>query len=346
MLAALALEMGPALPQVARSSLPIVQKYGSWSSEDGLALSQLHLFERRKDLQGHVFKGQTVNEPPYVVVDMDALEQGRITRIGGIIGDIWHGVIEKSLNFSTTLLPSKDRQWGSLGSDGKWTGIVGALVENSADVGVASFYVTPGRSKVVEFSPGITEGISRFFIKFPGQETNWFTFLQPFSPSLWVVLLLSLASVAGLLTLAYFYGQEMVLQPNSFIPQNSLLIIWGSWMAQGSWLDPKSVPSRIIFLISFIFGVTIYTAYSAKLISFLSVSKVSLPFTSLEEMLENGQYSVGLVKGTADYSRFMTAPPGTVIHSLATKQIKSGDMVDSIKQVSLRQKGQLENYLQ
>ena len=47
-----------------------------------------------------------MNEPPYVVVDMDALEQGRITQIGGIIGDIWHGVIERSLNFSTTLIPS------------------------------------------------------------------------------------------------------------------------------------------------------------------------------------------------------------------------------------------------
>ena len=272
---------------------------------------------------------------------MDGLEQGRVTKIGGIIGDIWHGVIEKSLNFSTTLIPPKDRQWGSVGSDGKWTGIIGALVEDRADVGIASFYVTPSRSKVVEFSPGITEGISRFFIKFPGQEVNWFTFLQPFAPSLWVVLVLSLASVTGLLTLTYFYGQEILIQPHSFIPQNSLLVIWGSWMAQGSWLDPKSIPSRIIFLVSFIFGVTIYTAYSAKLISFLSVSKVSLPFTSLEEMLENGQYSVGLVKGTADYSRFMTAPPGTVIHSLASKQIKSGDMVDNMEQVSLRKRLQI-----
>ena len=275
------------------------------------------------------------------MVDMDGLEQGRVTKIGGIIGDIWHGVIEKSLNFSTTLIPPKDRQWGSVGSDGKWTGIIGALVEDRADVGIASFYVTPSRSKVVEFSPGITEGISRFFIKFPGQEVNWFTFLQPFAPSLWVVLVLSLASVTGLLTLTYFYGQEILIQPHSFIPQNSLLVIWGSWMAQGSWLDPKSIPSRIIFLVSFIFGVTIYTAYSAKLISFLSVSKVSLPFTSLEEMLENGQYSVGLVKGTADYSRFMTAPPGTVIHSLASKQIKSGDMVDNMEQVSLRKRLQI-----
>ena len=284
-----------------------------------------------------------MNEPPYVVVDMDALEQGRITQIGGIIGDIWHGVIERSLNFSTTLIPSTDRQWGSLGSDGKWTGIIGALVEDRADLGVASFYVTPSRSKVVEFSPGITEGISRFFVKFPGQEVNWFTFLQPFAPTLWLVLLLCLASVAGLLTITYLYGQEIFIQPNSFIPQNSLLVIWGSWMAQGSWIDPKSIPSRIIFLVSFIFGVTIYTAYSAKLISFLSVAKVSLPFTSLEEMLEDGQYSVGLVKGTADYSLFMTAPPGTVRHSLVQKQIKSGDLVDSIEQVRFTKKSPSKN---
>ena len=105
--------------QVSRSSSPIVQKFGTWSTAVGLSLSQLHLFERRKDLQGHVFRGQTVNEPPYVVVDMEALQEGRVGRIRGIVGDIWHEVMERSLNFSTQLVPSRDGQWGALGADGR-----------------------------------------------------------------------------------------------------------------------------------------------------------------------------------------------------------------------------------
>ena len=217
-------------------------------------------------------------------------------------------------------------------------------MEDQADVGVASFYVTPSRSKVTKFSPGISEGlsrsaslhtlitISRFFIKFPGQETNWFTFLQPFSSTLWFFLVLLLLSVAGLLTAAYYYGYEHIIHSDSFLPDNSLLITWGSWMAQGSWIDPKSISSRIIFLTSFLFGVILYTAFSAKLISFLSVAKVTLPFSSLEELLASQEYRVGVVRGTSDYSLFFTAQPGTVHHSVAHQLISNAELVDSMQE--------------
>ena len=71
-------------------------------------MSQVPLHERRSDLRGHVFRAETVAEPPYVVVDMEALEEGRVARMGGILGDIWHGVLERSLNFSTVIRPSSD----------------------------------------------------------------------------------------------------------------------------------------------------------------------------------------------------------------------------------------------
>ena len=55
-----------------------------------------------------------------------------------------------------------------------------------------------------------------------------------------------------------------------------------AFFCQGSWLDPNSFPSRIIFFISFLCGITIYTAYSAKLISFLSIPNIVQPFSSLQ----------------------------------------------------------------
>ena len=171
---------------------------------------------------------------------------------------------------------------------------------------------------------------TRFFIKFPSQETSWLTFLLPFSPSLWYSLAILLLTVSAVLTVSYLLGPEHHLQPDSFLPTNSFLIILGSWLAQGSWLDPKSLSSRIIFLVSFLCGVTIYTAYSAKLISFLSVVKVTLPFTTLEELLASGQYSVGLTKGTADFGLFFDAPPGSLYHRVASQLVAEQDLVASL----------------
>ena len=37
----------------------------------------------------------------------------KVHKIDGIIGDIWHGVLEKSLNFTTEIRPSKDRHFGA-----------------------------------------------------------------------------------------------------------------------------------------------------------------------------------------------------------------------------------------
>ena len=83
-----------------------------------------------------------------------------------------------------------------------------------------------------------------------------------------------------LLAASYKLGPKRKLNPNS-VPGSTLLVVWGSWIAQGYWLDPKSIASRIVFLVSFLCGVLIYTAYSAKVISFLSVTKATLPFSNM-----------------------------------------------------------------
>ena len=174
------------------------------------------------------------------------------------------------------------------------------------------------------------KSIFRFYIKFPGEETNWLTFVQPFSANLWVVLGSFLAMVSTLLKVSYLFGCEK--NPESFTVGSSLIVIWGSWLLQGSSVDPKSIPSRIIILFSFFFGLIIYTAYSAKLISFLSVSKPSLPFSTMENLLETRQYSVGLTRGSAFYSLFFEAPPGSLYKRVAEELVAEDDLVDSMAQ--------------
>ena len=113
-----------------------------------------------------------------------------------------------------------------------------------------------------------------------GQETNWLTFILPFSYSLWLGLLGLFSTLSAFLAASYKLGPKRKLNPNS-VPGSTLLVVWGSWIAQGSWLDPKSIASRIVFLVSFLCGVLIYTTYSAKVISFLSVTKATLPFSNM-----------------------------------------------------------------
>ena len=54
--------------------------------------------------------------------------------IRGIIGDLWHGIVEKSINFTTTISLPPDGKWGSVVDDGNWNGMVGGLLDNRSDV--------------------------------------------------------------------------------------------------------------------------------------------------------------------------------------------------------------------
>ena len=307
---------------VSPSSPLTVNNCGSWRNLEGLRLTSLTILQRRQNFQGHLFRAETVFNPLF-----SPKKEG--AKIGGILGDIWHNVLEQVLNFTTIVKPSMDKQYGALGKDAKWSGVIGALVEDRTDVGLAGFFITESRGKAVFFSPGLDTVATRFFIQLPGLETNWLTFLEPFSTLLWISLLCLLFTISTLLTLAYLLGREKRLSPGSFSPQNSWMTIWGSWMAQGSWLEPKSIPTRIMFLLSFLCGITIYTAYSAKLISFLSVPKVALPFTSLEELLPSREFSVGMLKGTAEHESFANALPGSPRNRVAEQLMSKEDLVES-----------------
>jgi hypothetical protein len=153
-------------------------QYGNWSKnedrEKRLQISETPFYERRKDLQGHVFHGQTKDFPPFAKIQTTTLPNKTVTRIQGILGDIWHGVLEKELNFTTQFTTPPDGQWGApvgdrqgshyvshVGPSSNWTGIIGALVNNTVDVGVTGFYFTAMRGEVVRFSPGLAESINR-----------------------------------------------------------------------------------------------------------------------------------------------------------------------------------------
>ena len=181
----------------------------------------------------------------------------------------------------------------------------------------------------------ITILITRFYIKFPGQEINWLTFLLPFSDELWLGLLVLFFTLVVFLAAFYKFGPERKLNPKSFVPGSTLIVVWGSWIAQGSWLDPKSIASRIVFLVSFVCGVLIYTAYSAKLISYLSVTKATLPFSSMKELLQLKDFSVGTIRGTSMVTYFFDADKDTDRWKVGEQLIKpqqEENIVDSTTQ--------------
>jgi hypothetical protein len=74
-------------------------------------------------------------------------------------------------------------------------------------------------------------------------------------------------------------------------------------MLAGREAMPRSWPCRVVYLTSYVVGLVLVAAYSAALVSFLTVQRDELPFTSFSGLLEDGTYKLGVTKG-AEVSYF------------------------------------------
>ena len=265
--------------------------------------SKTVIWERRNDLSGLVIAGQTIDGPPYQLVEWDELK--KTEKIGGIFGELWTK-LEQTLNFSTNLSQSPDGAYGILQPDGSWNGIVHSLQMNTTEVGIADFFSTHSRSDVVDFSSKVMEAKNGLFIKSPEPNDTWGLFTSPFSSSLWLVYLAMVVCLQVALCITNYFERDH----SNNILRHVPLIIWSSMVAQGSSVQSKGPASRIVFWISYVVGVVVLASFSANLVSHFTVTEIRLPFSNLDEIFKTN-FEGGTLFGTTYVEMFKFGPPAS-----------------------------------
>lgn len=116
------------------------------------------------------------------------------------------------INFTYDLALSPDGQFGHyilknqsnsgvVGTRKEWTGLIGEIVAERADLIVAPLTINPERAEFIEFSkPFKYQGIT-ILEKKPSRSSTLVSFLQPFSNTLWILVMVSVHVVALVLYL-------------------------------------------------------------------------------------------------------------------------------------------------
>lgn len=113
------------------------------------------------------------------------------------------------INFTYDLALSPDGQFGhyilkntsTLSVKKEWTGLIGEIVYERADLIVAPLTINPERAEFIEFSkPFKYQGIT-ILEKKPSRSSTLVSFLQPFSNTLWILVMVSVHVVALVLYL-------------------------------------------------------------------------------------------------------------------------------------------------
>ncbi|KAF2368250.1 Ionotropic glutamate receptor [Trinorchestia longiramus] len=215
----------------------------------------------------------------------------------------------------------KDSIFG-VGKSDNYSGLIGILHREEADIALASVIPTEERGKVVDFAVSL-DYFRRVLCYRDGadkQGLSWTTYISGFHSTTWIALLTTtiLSSLVFWIILwrEPKLGQEKNKRSNNLLrndpvlpcvqqPQDehqtfgdALFMHLGCLMQQGHHTTPNSGRLRFLFCSFWFASLCLYAYYTATLTSSLTVRVRKLPFNNLQEAAENNDWEIGLVKGT------------------------------------------------
>ncbi|XP_073955278.1 glutamate receptor ionotropic, kainate 3-like [Choristoneura fumiferana] len=224
--------------------------------------------------------------------------------------------------------------------NGKLTGMVKEIAEERADFGICDFTINAERQKAIDFSiPFMTLGIGILYKEPSKQPPAMFSFMAVFAPEVWYymvfiqVLLGIVMIVVGRLSNKEWQNPVPCIEDpeelsNQFSFANSVWLIIGSVMQQGSEIAPIALAPRMITSIWWFFTMIMVASYVGTLVAFLTVEKNVLPFTNVKELYEHPSLKYGCKNEGSTKTFFESQPPGTMYRDMHEKMISKNWNVD------------------
>ncbi|CAH0720017.1 unnamed protein product, partial [Brenthis ino] len=199
-------------------------------------------------------------------------------------------------------------------------GMVKKLREDVADFAICDFTITANRQKGIDFSvPFMTVGIGILYKQPSKQPPEMFSFMAVFSKEVWYYMMFV---QLGLGVIMIFVGRishkewqnpvPCIEKPeelsNQFSFANSVWLIIGSVMQQGSEIAPIALAPRMITSVWWFFTMVMVASYTGTLVAFLTVEKNVLPFETVEELQQLKSISYGAKEEGSTISFFKDSP--------------------------------------
>ncbi|KYM97879.1 Glutamate [NMDA] receptor subunit 1 [Cyphomyrmex costatus] len=207
--------------------------------------------------------------------------------------------LSKTINFTYSLALSPDGQFGSyvikntsVGGKKEWTGLIGEIVNERADMIVAPLTINPERAEFIEFSkPFKYQGIT-ILEKKPSRSSTLVSFLQPFSNTLWILVMVSVHVVALVLYLLDRFSPfgRFKLANTDGTEEDALNLSSAIWFAWGVLLNsgigegtPRSFSARVLGMVWAGFAMIIVASYTANLAAFLVLERPKTKLTGIND---------------------------------------------------------------
>ncbi|ERE74684.1 glutamate receptor, ionotropic kainate 4 [Cricetulus griseus] len=223
----------------------------------------------------------TILENPYLMLKGNHQEMEGNDRYEGFCVDMLKELAE-ILRFNYKIRLVGDGVYGVPEANGTWTGMVGELIAR-------------------------------------GRRPGYFSFLDPFSPGVWLFMLLAYLAVSCVLFLVArltpyeWYSPHPCAQGrcnllvNQYSLGNSLWFPVGGFMQQGSTIAPRALSTRCVSGVWWAFTLIIISSYTANLAAFLTVQRMEVPIESVDDLADQTAIEYGTIHGGSSMTFFQNS---------------------------------------
>ncbi|KAF0302297.1 Ionotropic receptor 25a [Amphibalanus amphitrite] len=245
-----------------------------------------------------------MHDPPYISV----VRQGDGSyHFNGYLMDLWR-TIARELRLTYRLVALPGGGYGSMDENGTWNGLIGELAYGRADVALTWVRLRQDRAQAVDYVAAVPVDQDQYtFHVRQGTDTvpqitpgMFSSLLKPLHMNVWWSLLASLFVVSWVLRIALRYNHERAERRETVADMTWGTCFLSSFMSvvgQGWASSPDSLAARTATIFSWVLGILIYVNYTANLISYLTVTTVDKPISSLKEFSEQSGWKFALERG-------------------------------------------------
>ena len=190
-----------------------------------------------------------------------------------------------------------------------YTSLIVRVIGGECDVLVGDVTVTSARRELVAFSTSIFDNSVRLIVRKPtSDQVDFFSYLKPFSLSLWMAILAITICTSILFCLVERHGNE-ALRDRSTVSMGAMSVWYslGNIMGYGVDFHVTTISGRILTIALYILSIVLVASYTANLASNLTRSQRRYIISSIDDLRQGRipHHRIGIRVGTRNEDFFM-----------------------------------------
>lgn len=241
--------------------------------------------------------------PSNHVFRMNISLRGDVKPLGGV-EFLFLDILTQCMKVKFSIVVPSDGEFGRKRDDGKWTGIIGMVINGEADIGLNMIALTSARNEAVNFSyPYMVDGTT-FVTQIPGFLPKTLAYFYPFEKIVWLCLILILIFIPFIFKYVFFKRYFLV---------KLYFGIFASFFQQPFNIHLTKLSQEILSAAWFFYARLLTLFYSAVLLSFVTIPLMAQGLYSINQVAQavvQKTHKCYIFSGTADQDAFYNAKDG------------------------------------